>query len=228
MKTSPQNTDYIDIHSHKSESESGIFRIYNLFLQDYRPDIDHEVFSCGLHPWHIQYYQNIDHFPERLERAIDHPGMIAIGEAGLDKIIPVEMSKQIGIFKKQVELSEKHKLPVIIHCVKAFQELLQVRQDTSAKQTWILHGFNSSAQMAGDLTDKGIFISAGMRLLKSSSKCEDVLKNIPLGFLFVETDDDEVKGIKDIYYEISSCLEIDAEELRITVLENFNKVFSRS
>lgn len=224
----PQNTDYIDIHSHNSESQPGIFRVYNLFLQDYHPDISYKIFSCGLHPWHIQHYEDIDRFPEKLEKVIDHPDMIAIGEAGLDKIIPVDMDRQVEIFTKQVEISEKYKLPVIIHCVKAFKELLQVRQETSAKQAWILHGFNSSAQMADDLINKGIFISAGLRLLKSNSKCEDVLKHIPLESLFVETDDDEDTGIKNIYNEIASCREIDPEKLRMTVMDNFKKVFNRS
>jgi TatD DNase family protein len=228
MKTTPQNTDYIDIHSHNSESQPGIFRVYNLFLQDYHPDITHKVFSCGLHPWHIQHYEDIDHFPEKLEKVIDHPGMIAIGEAGLDKIIPVEMDQQIEIFKIQVELSEKYKLPVIIHCVKAFQELLQVRQETSAEQTWILHGFNSSAQMAGDLVEKGIFISGGLRLLRSKSRCQEVLKSIPLEFLFIETDDDEDTHIREVYSEIASCLEIEVDELQMKILENFKKVFIRS
>lgn len=224
MKVQPKNTDYIDIHSHLRGEHPGIFRVYNLFLEDFHEEIELEVFSCGLHPWHIKNYEDLEKFPEKLEKAIQHSSMIAIGEAGLDKIIPTEMKQQKSIFNTQVELSEKYEKPMIIHCVKAFQQLLKIRKDMNARQTWILHGFNSSPQLATDLIKKGICISAGPRLMNNESRCKKVLDDIPRDCLFIETDDEDTE-IEEIYKEIAGCLGMKAKQLRDQVQNNYQKIF---
>ena len=223
MRTIPDNGDYIDIHSHHSDVPEGVFRIYNIFLQDFQEDTAYEAISVGLHPWHIENYDNLNNLEANLDRAIQKKNVVAVGECGLDKIIKVPLEKQKDIFMKQVRISEKNDLPVIIHCVKAYQELLEIRKETGSDQPWILHGFNSSAQLAGDMIDKGIYISAGTRLLHSSKKCHEVLNAIPAEFLFIETDDEE--NIREIYEKVAECIKIGVKELKDNVLNNYKKVF---
>ena len=225
MSIHPKNTDYIDIHSHLGGEHPGIFRVYNLFLEDFYEEIELDVFSCGLHPWHIKNYDDLENLPEKLKKAIQHPSMIAIGEAGLDKIIPTEMEQQMSVFNDQVELSEKYGKPMIIHCVKAFQQLLKIRKDMNARQPWILHGFNSSPQLAGDLVKKSIFISASPRLMNNEARCKKILESIPPDCLFIETDDEET-GIVEIYTQIAGCLGMKSEQLRDQVQKNYRKIFS--
>lgn len=223
MRPVPEISDYIDIHSHNSEVPEGIFRIYNLFLQDFQEDTDHKAISVGLHPWQIDNYDEMKDMEANLNSAVKEKNVVAVGECGLDKIIKVPLEKQKDIFMKQVRISEENNLPVIIHCVKAYQELLELRKDTSANQPWILHGFNSSAQLAGDMIDKGMYISAGSRLLHSTKKCHDVLNSIPAEFLFIETDDEN--NIREIYENVSDCMKISIEELKEIVFKNYQKVF---
>lgn len=52
--------------------------------------------------------------------------------------------------------------------------------------------------MADDLIDKGICISPGLRLLRSKSRCKDVLMKIPRDYVFIEIDDDDETGIEKI------------------------------
>ena len=224
MKSEPKKTDWIDIHSHLTGDHPGVFRVNNVFLQDFQEDMSMKVFSCGLHPWHISQYENIEDLIPLLRSALNHQGLIAIGEAGLDKIIPVPMERQIEIFRKQAELSEESGIPMIVHCVKAFQELLKIRKEMNAKQRWILHGFNSSSQLAGDLVKKGIYISAGPRLMNNTLRCKDILGGIPIQYLFIETDDED-SDMAEIYMKIADCLEITPEELRVQVQENYKEIF---
>ncbi len=223
MRPVPQKSDYIDIHSHHREVPEGVFRVYNLFLQDFQEETDHKAISLGLHPWHIENYGELEKLEENLDVAVRDENVVAVGECGLDKIIKIPVEKQKDIFIKQVRISEKHNLPVIVHCVKAYQELLEIPNETNANQPWILHGFNSSNQLAGDMIDKGIYISAGSRLLHSSKKCQEVLNFIPREFLFIETDDEE--DIRKIYEKVAECMNISVDKLKEIVFTNYNKVF---
>ena len=78
---------------------------------------------------------------------------VAVGEAGFDKLTAAPMELQVRMFEKQVELSEKYRLPLIIHCVKAMDELLAVRKKLNPAQPWIWHGFRGETA-AGRATDK--------------------------------------------------------------------------
>ena len=228
MKPRPKDTDWIDIHSHQTDGQEGVFRIFNLFLEDFHEDVSFGVFSCGLHPWHIQQYGELENFPRRLEEVIRHEKMVAIGEAGLDKVIPTEMEVQEEVFKRQVELSESYQLPVIIHCVKAFHILLKIRNEMQAKQPWILHGFNSNPQLAADLIEKGIYISGGLRMLRSKAKCREILERISPDFLFAETDDDDEKDISEVYAELAECMGMNSSELKEIIYRNYNKIFLKN
>ncbi len=225
MQAVPGKTDFIDIHSHSREMPQGVFRIYNLFLQDFQEEIGQMPVSVGLHPWHIENFDEPENLEKNLEGAVRNENVVAIGECGLDKIIKVPLEKQKNIFLKQIRISEENDLPVIIHCVKAYQELLEIRKDTNANQAWILHGFNSSAQLADDMIDKGIYISAGSRLLHSSKKCHEILNSMPKEFLFIETDDEN--DIRQIYEKVAGCMRVSTEELKEIVFNNYRKVFTK-
>jgi len=225
MKNRPKDTDWIDIHSHSLEKEEGIFRVYNLFLEDFNRESLPDVFSCGLHPWHIKSYKELSGFTDKLREVLDLPEMIAIGEAGLDKIFPVDMEAQIDVFVKQVELSEEYRKPMIIHCVKAFQELLKIRSETGAQQPWVLHGFNSSPQLAGDLVQKGFYISSGPRMMNDNRKCKEVLDRIPIDRLLVETDAEDM-DLLDVYSCIAGCLDLSNTELRAQIQQNYLKLLA--
>lgn len=220
-----QENDLIDIHSHHQlKAEEGIFRLYNLFLQDFGIKEISSYVSCGLHPWHIEDYDNTDHFAEKLEKAAQHEQVIALGETGLDRMIDFPLEDQVSVFKIHIELSEKYRLPLIVHCVKAYDELLRLRKESLSIQAWIVHGFNGSPDLAKSLTDKGIYISGGSRILGNHKKCRDVLRTIPQNYIFVESDEND-KDLSLVYEELARCMGISLRELATIVYRNYTEVF---
>lgn len=85
-------------------------------------------YSAGIHPWELAE-RNADQQLAFLQKQLKHKQFVAVGEAGLDKLAAAPMELQLTMFKKQVQLSEKHGLPLIIHCVRATDELLAVKKN---------------------------------------------------------------------------------------------------
>jgi TatD DNase family protein len=79
-----------------------------------------------------------------IEEKLKDENCFALGECGLDKITASDFELQKVVFKKQIQLSEKHQKPLIIHCVKAHQELIEIKKELKPKQVWIFHGFNTN------------------------------------------------------------------------------------
>jgi TatD DNase family protein len=224
MTIDPLSSQYIDIHSHHQASVQGIYRIFNLFISDIQDvKIDSPV-SLSLHPWHIEAYNDVDEAFRILKLYSENNHVLAIGETGLDKIIRTPMDEQIRIFSLQVEWAEKIAKPMILHCVKAFNELVEIRKKTGAKQIWIIHGFNSKSEVAEDLIRQGFYLSVGEKLLRNYEKARSVVKAIPLSNLFIETDDDDL-SLEAIYQQIAEIKGISMEDLKENILGNFLNVF---
>lgn len=210
---------YINIHTHK-QSSKGI-AIINLANSN---EISSKgFFSIGIHPWDINKAQ-IREIQYEIELGVKrHENIIAIGECGIDRTIETAIDKQIMVFSKQVELSEKLNLPLIVHCVKAFSDIIQVRKQKKVTTPWILHGYNSSVTMASQLIAKGCFVSFGQRLL-NHKKLQNVFINIPIEYIFFETDNGDEK-IENIYKKAAELRHICIDELKEQVFNNFKQVF---
>ena len=87
-------------------------------------------FSAGIHPWYIPAHP--EETLKELERLAASPSCKSIGEAGLDKYASTPLPLQRELFIRQAELAVSRQLPVIIHCVKAWDELLAIKK-TSQK-----------------------------------------------------------------------------------------------
>ena len=97
--------------------------------------------SVSLHPWYLTE-ENIQSQIEWLEQIIQSDSrVVALGEAGLDKVCDTPLDLQIQAFRKVIELSETHHLPLVIHSVKATEELLALHKEYHPAQAWIIHGF---------------------------------------------------------------------------------------
>lgn len=220
----PTKNDYIDFHSHHQQQEKGVFRIYNQLISKQEDSKFYGFRSIGLHPWDIEDFKFLDRLDDILEEQIADDYTLFIGECGLDKNILTSISKQEGIFSKHIRLSEKFSRPLIIHCVKAHQELMALKKEFNPRQKWIIHGFNGSPQLAGDLIAKGFMLSIGHTLLRNSDKTNEVLKRIQIENLFIETDESDV-SIQDLYAGLSRHLQLDSDELRRNIFDNFIELF---
>lgn len=133
-------TDILDIHTHKQEVDTQGKSIINYpLLADsplYMPLAENvevavgrgSYYSIGIHPWEVRE-SNVSQQLSFLQQQLQRKQFVAVGEAGLDKLAKAPMELQLAVFKEQVKLSEKLGLPLIIHCVKAMEELLGVKKN---------------------------------------------------------------------------------------------------
>ena len=175
---------YLDIHSHTQHSTADTLVIRNQY--PLTADTT-EPFSVGIHPWYID---NWELQWEALVPLVKHPNCWAIGECGLDKNITTPLPLQQEIFLKHIQLAETLELPLIIHCVKAYSEVIHLRKITKTKQLWILHGFRKNLKIAQECITQGIALSFGAPLLYSP-QLQEVFKNIPPEYRFFESDDNQ-------------------------------------
>ena len=214
---------YIDIHTHNPSKEEGVLKIQNIYLGD---DVKSEsFFSVGLHPWHIS--ENKLDVSSELNLIGDNKKLLAIGEIGFDKNIDVPISQQGVFLHEQLIFAEQNNLPVIMHVVKAFNEIIEIKSQWCYSQPWIIHGFNKKVELAKQLIEKGFYLSFGASVMNENSNLVEVLRNIDISMVFIETDDQTNYGIKEIYKRISEIKEIPLDELKTQIEQNFKKVFKR-
>lgn len=181
-----------------------------------------DYYSCGIHPWNADLMVD-DNFLKIEQKAVEK-NCLAIGEIGLDKLKGPDLSLQIEVFERQIALSEKLELPVIIHCVKAWNEIAEIKKRLAPKQQWIYHGF-SKVGILENVLDRGLVISVGAAVL-SNSKLEEAILKIPDNRLLLETDDAPV-DIFDIYKKVSEIKKIPLQTLEGIIEENFKTIFRK-
>jgi TatD DNase family protein len=178
-------------------------------------------FSVGIHPWDSEKstLKKVG-----LSEKLNATGCIALGEIGLDKLKGPSMEIQLVVFKEQIALSEKLELPVIIHCVRAWNELVLVKKALNPKQTWIFHGFTKTSLLK-DALENGLYISIGSAVL-THRKVQDMLTEIPNDRLFLETDHSNCM-ISEVYQKVSELKKLPLQELEEILENNFKRVFTR-
>ena len=215
---------FYDLHSHKHASRPGDITIISVdirnsnYLSDFysqnfdrQPSINSEAsvyssyYSVGLHPWYIDKSL----MPE-VRRLASLPFVVAIGETGLDRNTvndQDDLSIQKEIFTEHILISEEVKKPLIIHCVKAWDELLHIRKTTKPLMPWIIHGFRGNAILATQLLNAGLYLSFGI-----NHNIEALKAAWDKGRLFTETDNTDV-DIREVCSSIANKLNISINEL---------------
>lgn len=220
----PVPGDYINIHTHGDTPAFGIFTVENLMAHEgVFPSDKGVAWSFGIHPWFLNE-NNHSLLISSVRTVAGNPLLSAIGEAGFDKIKGPEMKLQISTFEEQVEIAEEFNKPLIIHCVKAWDELLASHKKYKPSMPWLIHGFHGKKEVAAQLLTRGIYLSIwySFALIPESA---ELLRFIPRDRLFLETDGADV-DIRDIYYKVSSDLKLNAEDLKLLIFENYVKFFA--
>jgi TatD DNase family protein len=184
------------------------------------------LYSAGIHPWHI----HPDHWEEdvaSLKSFIHHPQIIALGEAGLDRLVDLPMNIQRDVFMAMAELSEEAKKPMIIHCVRSHMEIKNLHHIIKPTQPWILHGFNVRLDIAEAMLEEGFYFSFGASILNHKSSAADVLKQLPADRIFLETDECN-ESIQSIYEQAAKIRSISIDELKIFISINYTKLFKNA
>lgn len=178
-----------------------------------------ELHAVGVHPWNAVSFDL-----SALDESFFH-GAEAIGEIGLDFACKVDRKSQERLFIRQLALAEKLHLPVVLHCVKAFDEVMNLLSRYSLKAV-VFHGFIGSKEQAIRALDRGCFLSFGHRT-ERSPKSVEALRITPLEQLFVETDEAAI-SIADMYASIARLRGITIEQLAGATMENYKKIFTQN
>jgi TatD DNase family protein len=210
---------FINTHTHAQIYDASI-ELVNVYPgEGERP----RYFSCGLHPRHIRRGDYRDRLDEvRLTAGADR--CLAVGECGIDKLSDVDLTLQEEVFTEQVRIANEVQKPLLIHCVKGFNELINCLQLNDNQMPVIIHGFNNNENTAALLADHGCYFSFGKALLGYDSNASRAIRNIGRRKFFLETDDADV-SIKYIYRKAAELLGIAEDIVQQQISNNFETVF---
>ncbi|GLB49063.1 TatD family hydrolase [Neptunitalea lumnitzerae] len=211
---------FVDIHTHSTETSKEQLTIINKFPEE---EPGEGYFSVGWHPWYIEADKEAVML-QKLETLAMHPNCLAIGECGLDKVTDTNFALQMSMFKKQVAISEKLQKPIVIHCVKAYQEIYQLKKELNPSQVWVIHGYHKNEQLASQLLSVGFQLSFGAALCENST-VQRTFANLPEKTFFLETDDQSEVSIEKVYEEAAYRRNRSVTELQSEIFKNFKEVF---
>ena len=220
---------FVDIHTHFPKTDENVISIQNFSQNEWKNLFYTEgghFASVGLHPWFLTKENNEKDF-EKLAQLIENQNIIAIGECGLDKLRGESLDFQINIFTKQIQLAESIQKPVIIHCVRAFNEVIALKKKLKPTIPMIIHGFNKNETVLKELIKNGFYVSIGAALLRGSENFKKTVLQMPTERLFFETDDQNI-DVQQIYEAYCKAADMDLNNLKSIIYENYLRNFRKS
>lgn len=190
----------------------------------------------GVHPVDIKKYN--DKVEKELERlALTEKKVVAIGEIGLDyHWMEDPKDVQIAGFRKQMELAERVKKPVVIHTREALQDTINVLKEYP-NVGGILHCYPGSLEAAKPLLDRYYIGVGGTLTFKNNKKTKELVRELPLEKIVLETDCPYLTPVpfrgkrnepiytKYVAQEIARIKEISVEEVIRVTTENAKKIY---
>ncbi|SET74178.1 TatD DNase family protein [Oceanobacillus limi] len=145
--------------------------------------------AVGWHP--VDAVDMTDEDLTWIEELSSHPKVVAIGEMGLDyhwDKSPKDIQKEV--FRKQIQLAKKVKMPIIIHNREATEDIIEILQEEDANEVGgIMHCYNDSVRYVQACLDMNFYISLGGPVtFKNAPLPKEVAAQVPLDRLLVETD----------------------------------------
>lgn len=143
--------------------------------------------TVGYHPNEVSRLDDSDFLLLEKQICDNKDKVLGIGEIGLDYHYGREDRElQIEVFKKQLFIAKKYDLPVVIHTRNAMQETYDILKNSNVKG--IIHCFSGSKEMADKFIELGFYLGIGGVVTFSNSKLGDVIKEIDLSHIVLETD----------------------------------------
>ncbi|HCN04298.1 MAG TPA: hydrolase TatD [Bacteroidetes bacterium] len=202
----------LNIHAHRRGPDS-VIDILNKRVTSDADDadvLDDGLWSIGIHPWDVR-----DTWVEdvlTVDRLAEDPRVVAIGECGLDRLASASLQVQGDALLAQADLAERLSKPLILHCVRAHDELLRLKKIVDPVQPWIHHGYIKGPELARQMIQADIYLSFGQAAVHADTSLRDVIAEVPLDRFFLETDDSTVL-IDDVYQAVATIRRISVEAL---------------
>lgn len=213
---------FLNIHTHQTKQEPGVVAIQSLSLSEstFLAMPKTKPISIGIHPWYGKLTE--------LAKSMNYLKVLAkqdnvklIGECGLDKLRGEPITNQIQLLEAQLHLAEDLKKPVIIHCVRAFDELIALKKKINPSVPLIIHGFAKKKELALQLINQGFYLSFGAAVLTSEGLV-NTLTQLDAPF-FLETDDAQT-DIEVIYAKVAELKKITVDELKDVIFANWKNI----
>ena len=188
-----------DIHTHRIDAREAVISVNPW---EFNP-VEGLYYSVGIHPWQVGRATDADF--DRLAECARSDNVLMIGECGIDKLRGGELSMQTGVLERHIALSEQVCKPLVLHCVRASNELCRLRRQLRPSMPWIVHGFRGNARVASQLLDAGFYLSYGERFNP------EALAITPADRLLAETDE-SLLPIDEIYRRLAASRQIEVDE----------------
>lgn len=192
--------------------------------------------AIGIHPENVDTYtkEDINYIIEN----ISNNKVIAIGEIGLDYHYTKEnKDKQIELLETQLKIAEKYNIPVIIHSRDATLDTLNILK--KYKCTGIIHSFSGSLETAKEYIKMGYLLGVNGVITFKNSHIHEVIKDIPVTSLVVETDSpyltptplrgqkNSPKNVVLVFEYLSNLFNISNLELSSITNDNLKRIFDK-
>ena len=213
---------YLDFHTHRQRhaGDDKVLEIVSLHLGQ---DIEREYFTIGMHPWWTQQPINAQQHHELIDYLSD-PRCLAMGEMGLDNLKGPDMNTQMEILRSLLPIAQQLGKPVVIHCVRAYGQLMEIKKEYPGIEKWCVHGYGRHATLAKQLIDQGFYLSIMPAV--PDTKYAEFFKTLPPDRLFLETDSMPNETIKEVYLRVSKAVGISIPDLCRQMNYNAKEFFS--
>jgi TatD DNase family protein len=154
-------------------------------------EVEDAFFAVGVHPYDAANYER-----EAMERFIEHPKCVAVGEIGLDyyrlpeepDAIAAEKKLQHEVFVDQIDLANRYGKPLIVHIRDASRDAQAVLEAYAGEQGGVLHCYNADHELLA-LAEQGFYFGiGGVLTFKNAKKLVEVFPRISEDCLLIETD----------------------------------------
>lgn len=195
----------------------------------------HNIYATvGFHPNDCGELSDSDY--EKLKEWLNDKKVVGIGEIGLDYHYDEnDRDKQIGVFKRQLEIASIYNKPVVIHNRDASNDIYNILREVRVRG--IIHCFNDDLEMANKFINLGFLLGIGGIVTFKKNNLKQVVHEIPLKNIVLETDSpyltpEPFRGQKNnpVYLQlvaetISKIKEVSYDEVAGTTTANAMRLF---
>ena len=193
----------------------------------------------GVHPTHVKddYLEELAHIKEQLNSR----EFVAIGEIGIDLYWDRSTLKlQQEMFRLQIQLAKQYKLPIVIHCRDAFEEVFQILEEEKGPELFgIFHCFTGTLEQAQKAISFNMKLGIGGVVTFKNGKINQFLKQISLDHIVLETDApylapvpcrgqrNESSYILNVLEKLSDIYSMSSNEIASITTKNSKSIFKK-
>lgn len=200
---------------------------------------EHIFLMAGLHPTHVK-----ENYREELafvEKELARRKYFAVGEIGIDLYWDTStLAIQQEAFRQQIRLAKQHRLPIIIHCRNAFDEVFEVLESEKGEGLFgIFHCFTGTFEQARQALSYNMKLGIGGVVTFKNGKIDSFLREVPLSEIVLETDSpylapvpfrgkrNESAYIRQVLQKVADLYEVSEEEVARITTQNSKDIFGK-